>query len=55
MEKLFEKKVDLRNKAKMIDFLENHFRYSTMNSWNGCSSYANCIKIYSLEIGRAHV
>lgn len=50
MEKLFEKKVDLRNKAKMIDFLENHFRYSTMNGWNGSSSYANCIKIYSLAL-----
>jgi len=50
MEKLFEKKVDLRSKAKMIDFLENHLSYSTMNRWNGCSSYANCIKIYNLEL-----
>lgn len=32
----------------MIEFLKNHERYWTMNSWNGSSSYANNVKIYNL-------
>lgn len=34
----------------MTNFLVNHFRYSTMNSWNCSSSYANNLKIYNLEL-----
>ena len=33
------------NRKEMIDFLSGHFRYHTMNSWNGNSSYAKNIKI----------
>ena len=47
---MFYKNVDLRNKKKMIDFLTNHFRYYTMNSWNGSTSYANNVKISNLSI-----
>ena len=32
-------------KQEMIDYLKNHFRYDTMNSWNGSSSYAAKVKI----------
>lgn len=32
-------------RQEMIDFLKNHFRYSTMNSWNGETSYAANVKI----------
>jgi hypothetical protein len=30
---------------KMVEFLTGHFRYSTMNSWNGSYSYAANVKI----------
>ena len=33
----------------MTDFLRNHFRYSTLNSWNKSTSYANNIKLHSVE------
>lgn len=36
-------------RADMIAYLKNHFRYNTMNSWNGSTSYANCIKITHLN------
>jgi hypothetical protein len=32
----------------MIEFLENHFRYDTMSSWNASTSYANKVKIHSV-------
>jgi len=35
---------------EMITFLRNHFRYSTMNSWNKVTSYARNIKIYRLGL-----
>ncbi|KLR59473.1 hypothetical protein OX89_01545 [Diaphorobacter sp. J5-51] len=34
----------------MADFLASHNRYNTMNSWNGNSSYANCVKVNRLGI-----
>lgn len=33
-------------KQAMIEFLKNHFRYHTMNSWNQSTSYAAKVKIY---------
>jgi ribosomal protein L37E len=47
----FYKEVDLQNEKDMIDFLKNHFRYYTMNSWNRSTSYANNVKIYNLQLG----
>ncbi len=41
-----------KTRAEMIDFLSNHFRYSTMNSWNGESSYAANVKLHRLNIPR---
>lgn len=46
----FQKKVDINSRESMIHFLEGHYRYNTMNSWNGTRSYANCVKIHSLGI-----
>ena len=40
----FEQKVGRRSRKAMVDFLVGHFRYSTMNSWNGMTSYGNCVK-----------
>ena len=37
-----------KTKKEMIEFLKNHERYWTMNSWNRSSSYANNVKIYNL-------
>lgn len=48
--KTFKKDVDLRSRKAMVDFLENHFRYYTMNSCNRSTSYANNVKIYNLGI-----
>lgn len=43
----FYQKVGKSRKA-MIEFLENHFRYDTMNSWNRSISYANKVKVHSV-------
>lgn len=48
----FGRKVDLRSREDMIDYLVNHFRYNTMNHWNRCTSYANNVKIHTLQIPR---
>lgn len=47
---MFSKNVNLDNREEMIHFLTTHFRYSTMNSWNRMTSYANNVKIPNLEI-----
>jgi hypothetical protein len=46
----FYEKVDLRSRSEMADFLLGHKRYSTMNSWNGTTSVANCIKVHHLDL-----
>lgn len=46
--KKFFQDVDKRSKKEMIDFLTSHFRYNTINSWNGSTSYANKVKIHSV-------
>jgi hypothetical protein len=50
--KTFYKNVDMRNREAMIAFLDGHFRYDTMNSWNRSTSYANCVKIHRLDLPR---
>lgn len=42
----FYEEVDVTSREAMISFLTNHFRYHTMNSWNGSTSYANNLKIH---------
>lgn len=46
----FQNRPDMRSREKMTAFLENHFRYYTMNSWNRSTSYANRIKLDALSI-----
>lgn len=48
--KTFSKKVDLRSREAMVEFLTSHFRYNTMNSWNNSTSYAHNVKIYNLGL-----
>lgn len=45
---MYYQKVKKSSRKEMVSFLENHFRYYTMNSWNGCSSYAHNVKINNL-------
>lgn len=49
MEHIFYKPVNKRSRKAMTEFLSNHFRYWTINSWNRLSSYANHVKIYNLK------
>lgn len=46
----FYKPVDLRSRKEMIDFLSEHFRYPTMNSWNRATSYACNLKVDRLGL-----
>ena len=46
----FYQNVDLRSRAAMTEFLEKHFRYPTMNSWNRSTSYACNLKIHKLQL-----
>ena len=48
--KQFTKKVDMRSRKAMTDFLSRHFRYWTGNSWNRSSSYAQDLKIYNIGL-----
>lgn len=48
--KTFSKKVDLRSRKDMVEFLTSHFRYNTMNSWNNSTSYAHNVKIHRLGL-----
>jgi len=33
------------SKKSMVEFLEKHFRYDTMNSWNRSTSFAARVKV----------
>lgn len=46
----FWKEVDKRSRRKMQKFLQEHFQYNTMNSWNRSTSYACNMKIYNLDL-----
>jgi hypothetical protein len=46
--KTFYQKVNKVSKKAMIEFLQNHYRYDTMNSWNRSTSYANKVKVWNV-------
>ena len=46
----YQKGVDISNTKSMFNFLNNHFTYDTMNSWNGLKSIANNVKVYNLNL-----
>lgn len=49
--KLFQKAgVDICNPKSMFEFINNHFTYYTLNSWNGLQSIANNMKLYNLGL-----
>ena len=46
----FSETVDLRSRKEMIEYLQTHFRYDTMNAWNAATSYACNLKIHKLGL-----
>ena len=42
--------VDICSAKSMFNFINNHFKYWTMNSWNRLESIANNVKLYNLEL-----
>lgn len=42
--------VDISSPKSMWTFLANHYKYYTMNSWNGLKSIANNVKLYNLNL-----
>lgn len=38
------------NRQEMMNFLKNHFCYHFANPWNNIRSYANCVKLYKLNL-----
>lgn len=51
----FYRPVDLRSRHEMTQFLSSHFRYPTMNSWNGCTSYACSDSMLTVDFGDGRV
>lgn len=43
--------VDICNTKDMFEFIRSHYRYYTLNSWNGLTSIANNVKLYNLNLG----
>ena len=39
-------------RKEMVEFLKNHFRYDTANSWNKSTSYARNVKIYNIGLSK---
>lgn len=46
----FSVPVDKNSRNDMIQYLQTHFRYPTMNSWNRAESYACNLKIHKLDL-----
>ena len=42
--------VDICSTKSMFEFINEHFRYWTMNSWNRLESIANKVKLYELGL-----
>lgn len=50
MQNTFYEKLNKRSNKNMYNYLKNHFQYYTMNSWNGCKSVANNVKVYNIGL-----
>jgi len=49
--RLFQKSgVDICSAKSMFNFINEHFTYWTMNSWNRLESIANNVKLYNLHL-----
>jgi hypothetical protein len=43
----------MSKRQRLMEYLKNHFRYFTENSWNQSTSYARNVKIYDLTMDAA--
>ena len=50
IEKLFYNGLKENTLEKKFEYIKEHFKYFTMNSWNGLKSIANNIKVYNLNL-----
>jgi hypothetical protein len=50
----YTKGIDITNDKQMFEFINNHFRYYTANSWNRGRSIAHNVKIYNLGLSGDH-
>lgn len=48
--KYFDKTSDKMTMQEKFDYVKNHFRYLTMNSWNSDKNIANNVKLYNLGL-----
>lgn len=46
----FDKTAGIDTPEDKYKYVRNHFRYFTMNSWNGLKSIANNVKVYKMEL-----
>ena len=42
--------VDVTKAKSMFDYINNHYKYWTLNSWNTLKSIANNVKLYNLAL-----
>ena len=51
MKKLFQKTgVDICSAKSMFNFINEHYTYFTLNSWNQLQSIAHNVKLYNLQL-----
>lgn len=50
MKTFYTYNIDIASPKSMWNFLNDHFTYSTMNSWNGMKSIAHNVKLYNLGL-----
>ena len=51
MKRLFQKTgVDICSAKSMFNFINEHYQYYTLNSWNNLKSIANNVKLYNLKL-----
>ena len=46
----YKKGIDITNAKSMFNFINEHYTYYTLSSWNGLSSIANNVKVYNLKL-----
>ena len=46
----FSVPINLNSRTEMVQYLQTHSRYPTMNSWNRADSYACNLKIHKLDL-----
>lgn len=50
MADFFFKKIDKRSREDLINFLQDHDRYSVISSWNLIMTFSNKVKVHSMDL-----